>query len=315
MWNKEWLSLFIFVAVIFTIYIFEFLIFCRALVRKLFLKKKSSGLLTRPAIFVHILTLFGILCFLYGYYIEPNLYEVKALKISTPKLKKARIRIVHISDTHFESVNSLTAKLPEIINPLNPDVIVFTGDSLNRPEMLPEYQEIMSRLKAELGKFVCLGNFDVAYYNDVDIFEGTGFKVMDRDCVKLYKDNEPFYVSGMTLTYWKLNLDFLDGLNPDAYNVFLYHKTDIVDKVKDRGIDLYLSGHTHGGQVALPFYGAVLTFSKFGKKYEAGRYNLDDMVIYVNRGIGMEGGFAPRVRFFSKPEITVIDIVPEKKDI
>jgi predicted MPP superfamily phosphohydrolase len=77
---------------------------------------------------------------------------------------------------------------------------------------------------------------------------------------------------------------------------------------------LFLTGHVHGGQVALPFYGAIITLSKYGKKYEKGRYDIDGKVLYVNRGVGMEGDFVPRVRFFSRPEITVFHIRPLKID-
>ena len=61
----------------------------------------------------------------------------------------------------------------------------------------------------------------------------------------------------------------------------------------------------------MPFYGALITFSKFGKKYEGGTYEVGKTRLNVNRGIGMEGGKAPRVRFCARPEVTVIDIMPE----
>ena len=81
-------------------------------------------------------------------------------------------------------------------------------------------------------------------------------------------------------------------------------------EVASEHMDLYCAGHTHGGQVALPLYGALITLSKYGKRYEAGLYHEKDTWLYVNRGIGMDGGFAPRVRFWSVPELTVIDIRP-----
>jgi len=70
---------------------------------------------------------------------------------------------------------------------------------------------------------------------------------------------------------------------------------------------------THGGQIALPFYGALITLSKFGKRYESGLYHEAQTSMYVNRGIGMEGGFAPRVRFWATPEITTIEIRPYRQ--
>ena len=75
-------------------------------------------------------------------------------------------------------------------------------------------------------------------------------------------------------------------------------------------IDLFCAGHVHGGQVALPFYGALVTLSKFGKQYESGVYQVGPMGMYVSRGLGMEGGSAPRVRFCSRPEIAVIELAP-----
>ena len=76
-------------------------------------------------------------------------------------------------------------------------------------------------------------------------------------------------------------------------------------------VDLFCAGHVHGGQVGLPLYGALVTLSRHGKRYEAGLYQAGPMRMYVSRGIGMEGGSAPRVRFCSRPEIAVIEAVPE----
>jgi predicted MPP superfamily phosphohydrolase len=95
------------------------------------------------------------------------------------------------------------------------------------------------------------------------------------------------------------------------FRLFLYHFPDAVEEASAANIDLYLAGHTHGGQVRLPFYGALITFSRYDKRYEAGLYRLGAATMYVNRGIGMEGGKAPRVRFLDRPEITVIDVAPK----
>ncbi len=73
-------------------------------------------------------------------------------------------------------------------------------------------------------------------------------------------------------------------------------------------MDLYLSGHTHGGQVRLPFYGAVFTASYYGKKYEMGQYQLGPATLYVSRGIGMAGGLIPRVRLLCPPELVLVEL-------
>ena len=78
-------------------------------------------------------------------------------------------------------------------------------------------------------------------------------------------------------------------------------------------VDLFLAGHTHGGQVALPFYGAIVTFSRFGKRFEAGLHRVANTWLYVNRGLGMEGGPAPRVRFCARPEVSVLEVWPASR--
>jgi predicted MPP superfamily phosphohydrolase len=71
---------------------------------------------------------------------------------------------------------------------------------------------------------------------------------------------------------------------------------------------MQLSGHTHGGQVRLPFYGALFAASLYGKAFESGRRQLAGLTLYVTRGIGMEGGGAPRVRFLCPPEIILWEV-------
>src|ERR1035438_706069 len=87
----------------------------------------------------------------------------------------------------------------------------------------------------------------------------------------------------------------------NEFSIFVYHRPDeILEVARDR-YDIYLCGHTHGGQVALPFYGDLITFSKFDKKDEAGLYHEGATTIYVNRGIGLAKWPQPEVRFLARP--------------
>lgn len=107
--------------------------------------------------------------------------------------------------------------------------------------------------------------------------------------------------------------DLLKGLEDDATTIYLHHTPDAVEELLAREpgqrVDLFLCGHTHGGQVCLPFWGAIVTFSRQHKKYERGLYRVGDVSMYVNRGVGLEGGAVPRLRFLSRPEVVVIDLV------
>ena len=84
----------------------------------------------------------------------------------------------------------------------------------------------------------------------------------------------------------------------------LYHSPDLIFEIsEEKSIDLMLSGHTHGGQVRLPVFGALFTGSLYGRLIQNGLYRYRDILLYISRGIGFEGMGAPRVRFLCKPEI------------
>jgi hypothetical protein len=85
--------------------------------------------------------------------------------------------------------------------------------------------------------------------------------------------------------------------------LLLYHTPDLMPEAAALGVDLYLAGHTHGGQWRLPGFGAILTSSRYWKRYEAGLYCQGKTHMYVSRGLGLEGFGAPRARFFCPPEV------------
>jgi predicted MPP superfamily phosphohydrolase len=95
----------------------------------------------------------------------------------------------------------------------------------------------------------------------------------------------------------------VEQVSDDCFQVLLIHAPDIAPEAAQVGVDLYLCGHTHGGQWRIPGYGAVITSSAHGKRFEMGRYPVDNMTLYVSRGIGLEGCAAPRSRLFCPPEI------------
>jgi hypothetical protein len=94
---------------------------------------------------------------------------------------------------------------------------------------------------------------------------------------------------------------------PTPFTILLHHSPDLAPQAAATGaIDLQLSGHTHGGQVRVPWFGALVTASFYFKALEMGLYQLNDMLLFVSRGIGLEGKGAPRVRFNCRPEVTLL---------
>jgi predicted MPP superfamily phosphohydrolase len=308
---SEVIILVIFLLAVAAVYILELWFLAVLAVNKFLKKRKTNIFRTKPAILIHILAIIGIICFLYGHFVEPYWIEVKIIPIRTNKLSHTSFRIVQISDMHCDKKMRNEKKVIELINKLEPDVIVFTGDALNTPSALPRFKETMKKLEASMGKFAVYGNWETRHWSGLDYYTGTGFELLDADTILLNKNDETLCVCGLSSDNWKALDRMLNELSADQFNIFLFHYPNLIEKMNDFNVDLYLCGHTHGGQVAMPFYGALITLSKFGKKYEKGMYIVDRTTLYVNRGIGLETRPAPQVRFLARPEISVFDIGPE----
>ncbi|HEY6329080.1 MAG TPA: metallophosphoesterase [Blastocatellia bacterium] len=259
-----------------------------------------------------ILAAAGVLCFTYGYLIEPYWPEIAHVQIASSKVPAGHrpIRIVQISDLHSDRTVRLENRLPELIASQKPDLIVFTGDAVNSPDAQPVFKSCLTNIARIAPTFAVKGNWDSGFGRRVNLFEGTGARELDGDAALMDIDGAPVWIAGVAVGHESRVGQVLASIPDSAFTVFLYHYPDLIPDLSTHPIDLYCAGHTHGGQVALPLYGALVTLSKFGKRYESGLYRVNHTWLYVNRGIGMEGGFAPRVRFGARPEITVIDISP-----
>lgn len=244
----------------------------------------------------------GVVCGLYARLIEPTWLEVTHAEVATARLPPgARIRVVHITDVHSDPDVRLEPRLPELIAAERPDVIVYTGDSLNAIEGRPHFRALMTALAAIAPTYAVRGNWDTALWR--------------RRSVRRHRRGRARRTGGPRAGRWRpaRSADRLEhvlaGVPRAAASILLHHYPDEIDRVAELGVDLYVAGHTHGGQVALPLYGAPVTLARTGKRFEAGLYRVKRTARYVGRGIGMEGGSAPRVRFFARPEVAVIDLV------
>ncbi|HET8946503.1 MAG TPA: metallophosphoesterase [Candidatus Polarisedimenticolia bacterium] len=262
------------------------------------------------------LALVGLLCAADGWLVEPYWPQVTHVRVFSPRLRPGTtpIRVVLLSDMHSDPKPRLEERLPDLVAAQHPDLIVYTGDSINTPRAAPVFRSCMTRLARVAPTFAVRGNWDAWYWHGVDLFGGTGVRDLDGDSGRVEVRGTSVWVGGVSVRHEDRVPAVLAGIPEDGGPaLFLYHYPypDVLpDGQRDR-IDLLCSGHTHGGQVALPFYGAIITFSKYGKRYEAGLYSIGASHMYVNRGIGLEGGIAPRVRFFARPEITVVELTPE----
>jgi predicted MPP superfamily phosphohydrolase len=309
----EKLKLLAFGGIIFCVYAIEIILIVLFVYGRAVNSPVSKIIWSRAVWPVHILAVIGIVCFLYGYFVEPYRLQVNKFEIGTQKVSNTSFRIVQISDLHCDKRLLNEEEIVKIVNSLEPDIIVFTGDSINTPKAMTRFQNTLCDLKAGLGKFAVRGNFEIWYWKNLLVFDNTGFRVLDEDNIEIKKDSEKLYLTGLSCGHPEQYDKVLSNVPDDRFSVFMYHYPDLIDKVQNKNLDLYLCGHTHGGQVALPFYGAIITLAEHGKKYEAGMYKVGDTLMYVNRGAGLDGFWLPRVRFFARPEIAIFDIVPQKQ--
>jgi len=267
---------------------------------------------TRRALFV--LAALGLLGMAYGRFVEPYWLEVRHVRITSLRLPKGArpVRIVHVSDLHSDPTPRLEERLPDVVAAERPDLVVFTGDAINSLEGLPLFQRCLRSLAGIAPTFAVTGNWDARFSPEVDRFAGTGARELKGEAVKVDVAGSPVWVAGAPARDDSRIDRALSAVPPGAFTVLLYHYPEEIEAVASRGtVDLMCAGHIHGGQVALPFYGALVTLSRTGKRYESGLYRVGGTWLHVSRGVGMEGGEAPRVRFCARPEVTVIEAAPE----
>jgi predicted MPP superfamily phosphohydrolase len=215
--------------------------------------------------------------------------------------------------------------LLQTIEQLQPDLIVITGDFLNLsyvsdPVAQAEVRKVLAKLKAPYGVYATLGSPPVDLRETTPgILEGFNIRLLRDEVAVLNLPN------GHSLSLLGLDCEhdlesdasafrrLVELTPPESTKILLYHSPELMPLVQQYPIDLYLCGHTHGGQIRIPFYGAILTSSTTGKRYEMGPYLEQDTLLYISRGIGLEGLSAPRMRLLCKPEIILFTLTNGKK--
>jgi predicted MPP superfamily phosphohydrolase len=261
----------------------------------------------------------GLGCMAYGRWIEPRWVEVTRTRVVSSRLRAGHpgVRIVHLSDFHCDPEPLAEPRLAQLIAPLKPDVIVFTGDCTNSMEGVPVFKQCLSALAKLAPVFVVRGNWDTFHHSGDDRFAGTGAIELDGSSATIDVAGAAVHIAGAAFQSPDMAVArALESVSGSGPLIVLHHLPypDLIPLSFAARVDLMCAGHVHGGQVALPFYGALLTLSKYGKRFERGLYPDADGLgfpLYVSRGLGMEGGSVPRVRFCSRPEVALIELVAQ----
>ncbi|MDZ5609315.1 metallophosphoesterase [Bacillus pseudomycoides] len=253
----------------------------------------------------------------YAKYIEPYWLSLThhTLRSSLIPPSFHGMKIVQFSDLHLGYYFSLQ-HLSTIVSKINktaPDIVLFTGDLIDDYQTyseIPFVSSILRNIRASFGKFAIYGNHDhggygTEYYSQ--IMSDAGFDVLQNTEKRIrLLDNSEISIFGIDDTLLgKPEIDVtLQHVQKELYTIVLVHEPDIAPKIANFPVNLQLSGHSHGGQVQLPFLGAIIT-PALAKHYIEGFYHIEELLLYVNRGLGRT-----RVpfRFLSRPEITVFTL-------
>jgi predicted MPP superfamily phosphohydrolase len=252
---------------------------------------------------------------LYTTKFEPGWLEISTIAVKLPRLHPVfdNYRIVQISDIHMGTWidRRRLAEVVKSVNRLYPDLIVITGDfvtDLNH-NIVADLYSCLSNLRSKDGIFAVLGNHD--YWSNPttirQILEISGIIDLPNNVYSFKRCDKFLHIAGVD-DYWENKAQLSDVIGKFRENeaaILLAHEPDFAEiSSKTNRFDLQLSGHTHGGQVIIPKFGPIV-LPKYGRKYPAGLFQIDNMLLYTNRGLGTGH---PKIRFNCRPEIALLKL-------
>jgi predicted MPP superfamily phosphohydrolase len=269
------------------------------------------------AVTVSLLAVYGE-----AYHREPTDLQVRRHPAVLPSAGPhgRALRIVHLTDIQTDAIGPFQERVLRQALEQSPDLIVFTGDYIQprlaggRVQATRDFQALLRRLgfTAPLGAFAVRGDVDPDWPH---VFDGTAVVPLTGESARLPLGDGRFLsliglTSGMSRGNEREAMRRLVGSAPsgDVRIVFGHQPDYVIPLSAATRVDLALAGHTHGGQVALPLFGPPYTSSPLPRRYAGDLHDYGGTLLHVSRGVGMERGPAPQMRFLVPPEICVLDL-------
>ena len=219
------------------------------------------------------------------------------------------LKIVHFSDFHYGRTTNLEElkNLVKDINKIKPDIIIFTGDFIDKDIKIDDSKmaniiEELKKLDSTYGNYYVNGNHDNKFDKYKQMMDSSNFIDLNNSYDVIYNtNNETILLSGLST---KADTKFLDDVFKDKfynYKINIMHYPDDIKKIKDYNYDLVLAGHSHNGQIYIPFYGAVIR-PNHAKTYYDEYYKLNNTNFYISSGIGTSDF---NFRWFNRPSYNV----------
>lgn len=281
------------------------------------MKKEKKHTLLKSIIIIALL-ISGLL--LYSRFISTKGLVVKEYKITNSIITDNfhGFKIVHISDIHYGRTveNKDLEKLVNEVNLLKPDLVVLTGDLIDKDtilteELIKELENSLKNINATVGKYAISGEDDTKFSEWESIINNAGFKNINDSYELIYNDGySPILLAGiksnsdnpqsLTERYQVIEeyLNSDESLN-NIYKVLIMHEPDFVDNINYSYFNLILAGHSHKGQINMPLFGPINTL-EHSKKYYDEYYKLGSSDFYISSGVGTSDY---SFRFCNKPSI------------
>lgn len=286
-------------------------------------KGKFKNVKRNSILFFIFFLLIGLGVLAYSHFIVPKRLDVKEYRIVGEQFKNIHgYKIAHVSDIHFGKTTTMEdlKKLVEKINATKPNILFFTGDLIDKKTTLTEkrkeeIENVLGTLDETIIKYAIKGEDDYLFPNYDFIMENAGFISLDNTYKILYMNqSEYLFLAGLSSTKNKESLEeafdkvkeYTNALEEKPlYSILLLHEPDFASNIDLTNFNLILAGHSHGGQIKLPFIGGI-KYPKYAQKYHQDKQIVQDRDFYVSSGIGTTTyGF----RLFNNPSFNLYRLV------
>ena len=280
-------------------------------------KRKKRNKIIFIALTIIIFTISSF--YLYMRHVSTSGLIVKEYKVTNKKLpiEFNGIKLIQFTDLHYgttineKEVNKMIIE----INNYKPDIVVFTGDLIDSnysttTKDITFLTEALGKIKTTIGKYSVRGNHDYNNDNYISILQGANFNLLDNSYDLIYYNGfDPILITGIG-SQLKNDIDInkafsytlSENANTNIYTISLLHEPDVIDSIiKDYKVDLALAGHSHNGQVRLPFIGSIFKI-KGAKNYYEEYYDINNTKLFISGGLGTS---IYNIRFFNKPSFNL----------
>lgn len=259
------------------------------------------------------------LIYLYARYVGTTGIKVREYNVVSSKISESfdGFKIVQFSDMELGSTFFIDDidYLVDTINKNKPDIVLFTGDMIAKKNKLEEKDrnlivEKLNKIDSKLGVYYVRGDDDVNDKDFEEIIKNTHFiDLSNRYELVYYKDYKPIIIYGLDSSlkaYQDLDSTFKvnDEDSDELFSILMVHEPDTTQKVKDKNLDLILSGHSHNSEINIPYLRNLYNI-KGAKEYYDSMYDVNNTKLYISSGLGTSH---LHVRLFSRPSISVFKL-------